>query len=340
MRKSPEAPRFPQSAALFKFCLEALQATKGGRIHDQEVGNILGYNPSDTSHWKRGKKAVRNIHALEKLAQTVGTSSELIQDLADGLLSFDDAWFEFEELIEIRRLNASMTPELQVERQKRLQAIEQVAASILAKARIQSLPVFLPEIIELFPYIKVVSGELTGRLARSLRGKPGSFQIKHRKGEMNAHTRLALAREVARLILLCERDNLGLPAKHDGLETAEVFALSHALLIPRDLLRAEMQRQPMRVDMIGTLSEAFWVPRASIRSRIKEIILENLTRDELVREPLSVRTTDGAQRRPALFTGTGSMATDDLSEDGAPSTVGTVSAPTGTLDPANPTTLH
>lgn len=318
MRKAHEAPRFPESACLFRFCCEALQAQRGARIHDQDVGNILGYNPSDTSHWKRGKKAVRNIYALEKLAATVGVSSELIQDIADGLLSFDDAWFEFEEILDLRRIQSAMTAELRLERQVRLQALEQAAQGILGRSRIQTVPVFLPELIELFPYIKIAPGELPERIARSLRGKPGAYQIKHRKGDMNAHTRMAIGRELARIILLCERDKLGLPPRSEFLENAEIVAFSQALLVPKNLLRTEVQKHHVRLDLVGTLAEAFWVPRSAIRSRLKDLFIENLTKDEVLRAPVAVRTIEGAQR-PAAYWGnsSGPSPLEDLAEDGS-----------------------
>ncbi|MEN9825187.1 MAG: hypothetical protein RI953_932, partial [Pseudomonadota bacterium] len=106
MRKASEVQRFPHSAVLFKFCLRVLETRRtDSKVHDQDVGNILDYNPSDTSHWKRGKKAVRSIFALEALSRELDVDVELIEDVASGALDFDEAWFDFCESEEESRLS-------------------------------------------------------------------------------------------------------------------------------------------------------------------------------------------------------------------------------------------
>lgn len=293
MRKSSETSRFPQSACLFKFCLRALEVRTGGKVHDQALGNILSYNPSDTSHWKRGKKAVRNIFALEKLAYTLDVAPELIQDVADGAIDLDDAWFEFEEAAELRRVNGGMAPALRIELHRRLNRIETVANDFLAKARIATVPVFLPELLELFPSISVQSGEVSDKIARSSRGKPGTFIIRHRKGDMNPHTRAAIVRELARVVLFAERDQLGIGTRQELLEPMEIIAFSNALLVPKAALKAETQKQILRADMVRSLAEAFWVPKSIIRTRLKEVVIENMSDAALSAEPLTVRAMGG-----------------------------------------------
>ena len=57
MKKSAEN-RYPHSAELFRFCKEALNIKHNFEVKviDQHVGAILGYDPADCSHWKKGKK--------------------------------------------------------------------------------------------------------------------------------------------------------------------------------------------------------------------------------------------------------------------------------------------
>jgi hypothetical protein len=296
MRKSSESSRFPQSACLFKFCLRALEVRTGGKVHDQALGNILSYNPSDTSHWKRGKKAVRNIFALEKLAYTLDAAPELIQDVADGVIDLDDAWFEFEEAAELRRVNAAMTTSLRIDLNRRLNRIEAVANDILGKARIATIPVFLPELLELFPSIGVQAGEVSDKIARSSRGKPGMFLIRHRKGEMNPHTRAAIVRELARVVLFAEREQLGIGPRQEILEPIEIIAFSNALLVPKAALQSETQKQLLRADLVRSLAEAFWVPKAIIRTRLKEVVIENMSDSALSAEPVTVRNIGGAAK--------------------------------------------
>ena len=298
MRKSTETPRFPEALCLFKFCLRVLETRKGSKVHDQEVGNILNYNPSDTSHWKRGKKAVRNIYALELLSQNLDLNSELVQDIADGVIDLDEAWYEFEEAEELRKANAALTPELRVERQKRLKCIEKVAANLLEKSHIRTVPVFLPELLHALPSISIVPGEVAEKIARSSKAKPGSFLIRYRKGDLRPHTRAAIAREIARVILFSERENLGLFPKQEGLEFLEMIDLSNALLVPKTILVSEVQNQAPRTDLIRALGEIFWVPKSVIRSRMKQVAWEGMTEHALLTDALQTRTHNGATRNP------------------------------------------
>ena len=35
---------------------------KKHKLHDQEIGAILDFNPSDCSHWKKGEKNIKSIY--------------------------------------------------------------------------------------------------------------------------------------------------------------------------------------------------------------------------------------------------------------------------------------
>ena len=112
MRKGTDAQRFPNSVVLFKFCLRALEfRSKSNKIHDQAIGEILNFNPSDTSHWKRGKKSVRSIYALQTLAETLNIETELLNDIASGDVDFDEAWLEFLDAEEEKKRIAELLPE-------------------------------------------------------------------------------------------------------------------------------------------------------------------------------------------------------------------------------------
>lgn len=293
MRKGTDSPRFPHSAALFKFCLQVMTARRSARVHDQEVGNILNYNPSDTSHWKRGKKAVKSIFALDALARTLDVSSELVQDLADGVINLDEAWYEFEECEDIRKANALLNPELKVERRTRLMRSEEVCARLLSQARVTSTPIYLPEIVEVLPFLTMISGDVAEKLARSARAKPGNFLIRYRKGDMRAHTRAAIAREISRIILFSERESLGLLPRHPMVEFLEMIDFSNALLVPRERLVEETAQLSARVDVVKALSETFWVPKAMIRTRLKQLALLGLADQELMSPEVGVRRVQG-----------------------------------------------
>lgn len=275
MRKTPEIQRFPQSAVLFRFCLRVLETRSvGGKIHDQEVGNILQYNPSDTSHWKRGKKSVRSVYALEALANKLDVDHEVIQDLADGVTEFEEAWFDFLEAEEEKRLLSELTPELHEERRLRQRRLQEVAGEILSKANVKSVPVYLPEILAVLPFIQVTQGEISDKLVRTSRVKPGLYTIRCRKNELRAHTRAALAREIARVILFSEREQFNIPARLDPLSFFEMVDFSNALLVPKDSLRMEISKSSAKVNMARALADVFWVPKSVIRARLSDVLLE------------------------------------------------------------------
>lgn len=304
MRKNSETARFPQSAALFKFCLRVMEVRAGARVHDQEVGNILSYNPSDTSHWKRGKKAVRSIYALDALASALDVSSEVIQDLADGAIDLDDAWYEFEESEELRRVNARLTPELLVERRQRLAHIERYASDLLRRAGVLTIPVFLPEVLHILPSISLVQGEVAEKIARSSKGKPGTFLIRYRKGDLKAHTRAAIAREIARILLFSDREAFGMGPWREELEFLEVVDLSNCLLAPKIHLVRETESLSTRVDVVKALAEVFWVPKSVVRCRLKQVAIESLSEADLARPPLEIRTLAGAARSRSTLSST------------------------------------
>jgi hypothetical protein len=315
MRKTNDTQRFPHSALLFRFCLKVLETRKRGeKVHDQDVGNILNYNPSDTSHWKRGKKAVRSIYALEALSRTLDVDIEVIHDLSEGHLELNEAWFDFTEAEDGKRLTKALDPSLSQERFQRQQALEEVAQQILSKANISSVPVYLPEVLQVLSFLQVAPGDVPEKLVRTSRIKQGQYSIRYRKGEMRAHTRAAIAREIARVILYSEREQFSIPPKQEILGFHEMVDLSNALLVPRDALRAEISKVPPRVDLAKVLADVFWVPKSVIRTRLASLILEAAGAEVFHAEPMLIKLE--GTRNPLEFI--------DLSEDdsGQPTGIG------------------
>ena len=89
--------RYPHSATLFKFCKEALAIRYEGNVKviDQDVGAILGYDPADCSHWKKGKKNIRALSTLRAIADHLAIDDRLLIEIAAGKVGFDEAVFEF-----------------------------------------------------------------------------------------------------------------------------------------------------------------------------------------------------------------------------------------------------
>jgi hypothetical protein len=289
MRAEHQTERFPQSAVLFKFCLSVLQKRLGTqKAHDQDVGDILRFNASDTSHWKRGKKPVRSVHALEALARKLDADYETLRDLSDGTLSFEEAWFEFCEAENLKELRAKLSPEMRRVMVERMAVLESVATGILSNAEVFSIPVFVPEVASSLPFLEIVARDVGDRLASSVRVKTGFYSIRYRKGDMRAHTRLAIMREIARIVLHSERQQFGLPARLDELLPFEVAHLSSALLVPMNLLKGEFQKVSVRSDISAGLADTFWVPKGVIRSRMAYALTSSMDLDVVSSEAFVV----------------------------------------------------
>merc|ERR1712072_83889 len=95
--KKVEANRYPNSATLFRFCKEALEIRYKGNVKviDQDVGAILGYDPADCSHWKKGKKNIRSLTTLKSIANHLNIDERLLIDIAGGKIQLQEAVFEF-----------------------------------------------------------------------------------------------------------------------------------------------------------------------------------------------------------------------------------------------------
>jgi hypothetical protein len=313
MRKASDNQRFPQSAVLFKFCLQVLESRRTEtKVHDQDVGNILDYNPSDTSHWKRGKKAVRSIFALEALSRELDVDIELIEDVASGNIDFDEAWFDFcESEEEARQSKVHGGVSYSKSRRDRQLLMEEVARHLTARAGVMTVPVFLPELATALPFVQLVPAEMTDRLARSNRIKPGQYVIRYRKGDLTSHIRCAISREIAKIILLSEREQFMLPPRSDESASTEIIDLANALMVPADLLKSEITKVPARANMVQYLSNLFWVPKVVIRSRLVTLLMKDASEGVFTAPSVTM-----PPKRPTLGLATAGL----LSEDDFPAT--------------------
>ena len=97
--KRTGACKYPNSVQLFKFCQQIfLHNKKCKKIHDQEIGAILNFNPSDCSHWKKGEKNIKSIFSLQKLSEKLNIETMTLYEIANGTIDSDEAFFEFLKL--------------------------------------------------------------------------------------------------------------------------------------------------------------------------------------------------------------------------------------------------
>lgn len=272
MRRSGVA-KFPNSVQLFKFCQKVLMDQKGGKVHDQEVGGILSFNPSDCSHWKRGEKNVKSVFALAKLADVLGLEVSLIHDIANGASRLEEAIFEYRESRSFHgTIKRALEGGIEAFNQARIK-VEAFAEDLHSKAESGTPPLYLPEILRFFPFISIQPMEMMDRLSRILRKKPGYYTIHFRRGELKPQTRMSMTRDLARIVFEAERgrfEELGSEKPH--LVGFEEIAFTAALLVPKALLLEEINKLDTRKNLVSELATLFWAPKSLICFQLQDII--------------------------------------------------------------------
>lgn len=170
MKKVTEV-KYPNSANLFQFCRRVLDHKFGGiRVIDQDVGQILGFDPADCSHWKKGKKNIRSIQAMKSIAEHLGVDEKLVVDVASGDLDDSEAFHEFSgygafsidsKIFEsakkdfYRRHAGSWTKDKENEFKELFNpnesAIDRVVSEIHQRINFLEAPLYLPEIVAAYP---------------------------------------------------------------------------------------------------------------------------------------------------------------------------------------------
>lgn len=303
MRRSGVA-KFPNSVQLFKFCQKVLIDQKGGKVHDQEVGGILSFNPSDCSHWKRGEKNVKSVFALAKLADELGLEVSLIHDIASGASRLEEAFFEYKESKSFQAvIKRGMEGGIEAFNQARMR-VESFADSLHVKAESATPPLYLPEILRFFPFITIQPMEMMDRLSRILRKKPGHYTIHFKRGELKPQTRMSMTMDLARIIFEAERNRfpeLGPDKKH--LTGFEEIAFTAALLVPKAMLLEEIGKLDIKRNIVSELATLFWAPKSLICFQLQDIIRTgSKTLSEGMKRGQMASTSNDKQGEPGMTT--------------------------------------
>ena len=272
MRRSGVA-KFPHSVQLFKFSQKVLIDRKGGKVHDQEVGSILSFNPSDCSHWKRGEKNVKSVFSLAKLAEALRVEPCLIHDLASGQIGLDEAFFEYSESNEYGSICRSVS-EVDTQTVGALrQRIEKFVKRLLDQAEFATPPLYLPEVLRFFPFLTAQPADMMDRLSRILRIRPGQYTIQFKKGELKPQTRVSVVRDLARIVFEAERDQFPeLETSDASLLQFEKLLFSVELLAPRSMLKTEIGKLDSRKNVVAELATLFWVPKSLISFQLQDMV--------------------------------------------------------------------
>ncbi len=297
--KKETAVKYPHSANLFQFCRKVLDHKFGGiRVIDQDVGQILGFDPADCSHWKKGKKNIRSIQAMKSIAKHLGVDERLIVDVASGEMTEWEAFFEYTgygeftpdpKVIELAkkdfyRRNASTwsrEKEADFKRQFEINEpdINRLVIKIHEAISFHEAPLYLPEIVAAFPDLAMRSMDANIEKPETpinvLEDANGKITIEYPVDvKMRPFIRYRIARAMARYFL--KKEGISISSDQGDHATyindiqANIFAAK--LLTPAPLVRKELANLDASKDIVTQLADVFWMSKTYMNGRVKEIL--------------------------------------------------------------------
>jgi hypothetical protein len=272
MRRSGTV-KFLSSMNLFKFVHKVLVDQKGAKINDQDVGNILEYNPSDCSHWKRGEKSVKSVFALNRIAEVLNVEPALIFDIASGSIGVEEGWFEYQETRAIQSIlrNLNGIPKERINQVKE-RAIS-FAAQLHKQADFKAAPLYVPEVVRFIAYISLQPADLMDRMSRILRVKAGQYVIQFPKGDLKPQARLAMVKELVRIVCEGERERFPeLGERDQELLEFEELVIATNLLVPYGMLKAEMAKVDIKKNIVNELAATFWIPKTLVSLQLSQLL--------------------------------------------------------------------
>ncbi len=287
--------KYPNSANLFRFCRRVLDHKYGSsRVIDQDVGQILNFDPADCSHWKRGKKNVRSVEAIKKIANLLEVDEKVIFDMACGEITEVEAFYEFSgygdstpdhKMIEVIKKdfyrknlgNWTKDTEFMNSFYHSRQMVVDTVRGIHETIRFTEPPLYLPEICAHYPQI-----ELKDSLDRE-EHEVSSFLdgekkiIFYKKGsEIKPYIRYLIGKAMADFFLPPGKKFPEMQEYMNHLEEVNRNRFASMLLAPTFLIQKEFQKLDLRKDILSQLSENFWVSRSFMNRRMKDLILEEI----------------------------------------------------------------
>jgi hypothetical protein len=293
--------RYPSSATLFRFCKEALEIRYEGNVKviDQDVGAILGYDPADCSHWKKGKKNIRSLSTLRTIADHLAIDERLLIDIAAGKMGLEEAIFEYRGYGAFA-LQGRTTENLKKEFFKNpgrystddsritfedlfdvdRPAVANAVRATLEAGKFEEAPIYTPEIAQLFTNFKVVADEsLTQPIEVTSSGEGASFTttVKFRGSEMRPYLRYLVSRELFKFLVKSGHSSVkAMRVCPDEIMEIRANLFAGLLLVPGTMLRKEVERVDTAKDIVTQLADTFWVSKAMMNQRLRDY-MEHLT---------------------------------------------------------------
>ena len=299
--KKIEENRYPNSATLFRFCKEALEIRYEGNVKviDQDVGSILGYDPADCSHWKKGKKNIRALATLRNIADHLSVDERLLIDIAGGKIELEEALFEYRGYGEFA-LHGRQLENLKkeyfrnptkwqsdgtikgfgelfdIDRPSVVRCVE----AVLNAGKFSEAPIYLPELFQLYPSISInVDGAQTDaiKVVQNSADSNARTTLNIKSAEMRPYVRYQATRELFRH--LCSTGHAAAGKLANG--PAEIIDIQSnlfagMLLVPAAMVRKEVEKIDGSYDIITQLADIFWVSKALMNQRLRDY-MENLS---------------------------------------------------------------
>ena len=294
MKKTAEN-RYPHSATLFKFCKEALEIRYEGNVKviDQDVGAILGYDPADCSHWKKGKKNIRALATLRSIADHLAIDERLLIDIASGKVGLEEAVFEYrgygafalqgrslenlkKEFFKnpTRWQNDGSTKPFEELFDTDRPNVVKAADAVVNAGKFTEAPIYIPEVYKLYPGITLVADDTIDcavKIETEGTGESTKTVVRFRGPEQRPFVRFLLAKELFKHLATSQQANFKRFAESPA-ELLDIQANIFAglILIPGKLLRNEVEQIDSSIDIIQQLAETFWTSKALMNQRLRD----------------------------------------------------------------------
>ena len=234
----------------------------------------MNFNPSDCSHWKKGAKNIKSIFSLNQLAAHLHIEPTLLYDIASGLLTVNEAYYEHNESIKNTLLVKQIYQNLPANEIIDIHSkIDTFIQSLQKENKFSTTPLYLPEIFKCFPFINLQPVEMSDRLSRILRIKPGQYTIQFKKADLKPQTRLSIVKDLSKIIFEGERNQFPqLKESRQPQINYEKLIFTANLLIPKQNLRNEIININSSKNLLQELSMIFWAPKSLICFQLQSVL--------------------------------------------------------------------
>ena len=254
----PLSTRFPNSALLFTFCKELMIFQNDSRVTDQDVGLLLDFDPADCTHWKHGRKNIKNVQYINLISKKLEIDHKTIMDILSGRKNWEECLkiYTCDTNIECSKLDRNFLLE--------------EAKKLLENGQMKTLPILTNEIVSLYPNIVLKREEWEGYGVMKTFNKDGKYIIMQKTSvQEDIYLRYLVTLEFSKIYLQKQPFYLKLNLLHIE-QHSRLFSLF--LLMPTELMQIAISQCDPAKDLIEHLSSLFWLSRNLVNMRIKDFI--------------------------------------------------------------------